>query len=223
MRFIAPRLDHLRSAKPPRTATARRGATRRTTVRRWPDEHRSGTNRGEVLSRPTTREVGAESDCVRQLVRLRGRPQTPLAEATLTDRVNKYTTRHRPEHGDLSSTADERPPGLGCARSSRQTVTALVATGLQDGSSGTGRHPMTEPVLLRTVTVVRLEGALHAMLLGLTDKAVRGRDFHVTDSHKGTPTVDENIPRLEVGSADDNTGTSNVQWTGRVTGSCREC
>ncbi len=82
---------------------------------------------------------------------------------------------------------------------------------------------MTEPVLLGTVTVVRLEGALHAILLGLTDKAVRGRDFHVTDSPKGTPTVDENIPRLEVGSADDNTETSNVQWTGRVTGSGHEC
>ena len=53
----------------------------------------------------------------------------------------------------------------GCARSSRQAATALVATGLQHGATGPGAHPLAEAVLAGTTPVVRLERALHAILL----------------------------------------------------------
>ena len=74
---------------------------------------------------------------------------------------------------------------LGYARSSRQTVATLVATSLENGSPGTGAHTVAEAMLLRTTTVVRLVGALHAALL----EPLNGGHQH---SSKVTPRVPQN-------------------------------
>jgi hypothetical protein len=58
-----------------------------------------------------------------------------------------------------------RRPGPGCARSRREAGATLGATGLDDGSAGSGRHPVPKPVALRPLPGVRLVGALHAVML----------------------------------------------------------
>ena len=57
-------------------------------------------------------------------------------------------------------------------RSSRELVAALGATGLQDGTSCAGLHTMAEAVLLGTATIIWLESAFHARLLGLVPRAL---------------------------------------------------
>lgn len=49
------------------------------------------------------------------------------------------------------------------ARSGGELLAALPAAGLDDGSPSTGRHAVTEPVVLGPLALVGLESALHAV------------------------------------------------------------
>lgn len=50
-------------------------------------------------------------------------------------------------------------------RSGRQPETTLGPTSLQNGATGAGGHPMTEPVLLRALAIVWLKSSFHPCLL----------------------------------------------------------
>ena len=78
---------------------------------------------------------------------------------------------------------------LGCARSSRQTVTALGTARLQNVAAGPGAHPVAEAVLLGTAAVVGLVGALHAALLELLVAAFQSTKTFATARRQrgGTP------------------------------------
>jgi len=65
----------------------------------------------------------------------------------------------------------------GSGRSSRQTGSALGATGLQHGAARAGAHTRTEPVFAGSAAVVGLIGTLHDALRTLLDaesRTVRG-------------------------------------------------
>ena len=56
------------------------------------------------------------------------------------------------------------------SRLGRKPSAALRAPARQDGTSGAGAHPSPETVLAGTTPVIGLEGALHDVLLGKTDR-----------------------------------------------------
>jgi hypothetical protein len=58
-------------------------------------------------------------------------------------------------------------------RSSRKLVSALGATGLQNGATCTGLHAMAKAVLLGTTAIIWLESAFHARLLGSVPRGSR--------------------------------------------------
>jgi hypothetical protein len=58
-------------------------------------------------------------------------------------------------------------------RSSRKLVSALGATGLQNGAARTGLHTMAKAVLLGTTAIIWLESAFHARLLGSVPRGSR--------------------------------------------------
>ena len=72
-------------------------------------------------------------------------------------------TRDRAERGALGAGARGRCDGHGYARSGRQASPALEPARPQHVASRTGRHAVTEAVLLGTASVVGLEGALHGV------------------------------------------------------------
>ena len=51
-------------------------------------------------------------------------------------------------------------------------MAALGATGLQNGTSCAGLHTMAKAMLLGTATIIWLESAFHARLLGLVPRAL---------------------------------------------------
>jgi hypothetical protein len=65
------------------------------------------------------------------------------------------------EYGLLRDELARRRSGSECARSSAQAVTALGTARLEDGTTCTGAHTMSEPVLTGSAAVVWLKGALH--------------------------------------------------------------
>lgn len=76
------------------------------------------------------------------------------------------TTIHSSEHMFPLGKVGRIPPVGVSGRSSRKLVPALSATGLQNCSSRTGLHTMAKAVLLGAATVIWLESAFHARLLG---------------------------------------------------------
>lgn len=149
-----------RSASPDRTAV------RRTNVRRRQEQPRSGTDRASVRWSAGRNAAAVGRDCAPRQDQRRGRWRRPLAVAAAWDRGRMCTRALRPAPaGPRRSTARSRR-GRGCARSSRQTSAALVATGLDDSTPATRAHASTKAVLLGTTAVVGLVGALHAVLLG---------------------------------------------------------
>ena len=128
---------------------------------------------GAPMKPPATPAVAAVTDCVQRPDRRRDRSQTLPAEAPRRNRECVYTTALRPENAALVGTDAKKRCALGCARSSRQAMAALVATGLQHGTSRAGAHPVAKAVLLGTATVIWLVGALHAALLEMRTTAHR--------------------------------------------------
>ena len=163
------------TAVPPAPGASDRTTTRRTYVRRCPGARRSDRNRRATPTWPTRNGADDGPGCEPRPDQWRGRSQTPRAAGMRMDREETCTTALRPGPDDLPPSTGERHHDPGCARSSGQTVTALVATGLEDGATRSGAHPLTEPVLLGTTTIVGLECALHAILLRGTDAAVQGQ------------------------------------------------
>ena len=150
-----------------------RTSVRRTIVRRRPGGRRSDrspTPADRRARRPTHRPgVDDGPGCGPRRIRARDRARTPHGAATSYpgDRGDRCTTGLRPERAARPRRGDRTRCALGCARSSRQTVTTLGAARLQHRAAGAGAHPRPEAMLLGTATVVRLVGALHAALLEL--------------------------------------------------------
>lgn len=174
----------------------------RTTVRRWLAARRSGTRR-VAAGRMTRRSAagcadGAAPGSSSPPDRGRAPPQTPHeAECCfLADRVRTCTTGLRPELAGPRSTIGRRSGAPGCARSSRQTVAALGAPGLQDGAATSGAHAVAETVLLGTATIVGLVGALHAALLELHAAALTGSTSIVLTAGLGGPTTTNRKPTV---------------------------
>ncbi len=126
--------------------------------------------------------VDAEHGCERRRVRARDPVRTPHAAVWrfLEDRVCRCTTRLRPERAVRPQQCVRTRGALGCARSSRQTVTALGAPRLQHGTASTGAHPKAEAMLLGPAAVIGLVGALHAALLELHSAALTVDEIRMT-------------------------------------------
>ena len=99
-------------------------------------------------------------DCATQPGRRRGRSQTPPAAAIREDRGRTCTTALRHERASRLELHAQRRLDRESARSSGQTVAALGTTSLENGTPTTGAHPGAETVLLGTLQIVRLKGAL---------------------------------------------------------------
>ena|GEM_PF-4680159 len=133
----------------------------------------------EVAGRqPAERAIDVGRGCAPRPARRRGRSRTPPEVAKPEGRGGTGTRVLRPESAVRSTSDAQTWRGLGCARSSRQTVAALVTPRLQHSAASAGAHPMTKPVLLGTTQIVGLERALHADLraLGGDDMVVVGAD-----------------------------------------------
>lgn len=138
---------------------------RRTDVRRWPEFRRTGTNPVEVTQRSAASADAGAGGCGRPQDRARDRTRTPPEGVMRTDRGGRCTRESRPGSAGPPPSDGERRSVPGCARSSREATTALVTPRLQHGAPGPGAHPLPEAVLAGTTPVVRLERALHAILL----------------------------------------------------------
>jgi hypothetical protein len=137
---------------------------------------RSGTSPVATGARPAAPAAADEDDCALRPDRWRARARRPPLGVSPQDRECTCTTALRPGFVGLREPNAQRRCVPGCARSSRQAVSALGATCLQHGSPGAGAHAVTEAVLFGTTTVVRLVGALHATLLGCALMANSGFD-----------------------------------------------
>ena len=73
----------------------------------------------------------------------------------------EWSTAHAPARGD----GRQRGTNAHGGGSGRQPEPALAAPGGEHRAAGFRRHPMTEPVALGSLAVVRLVGALHSLLL----------------------------------------------------------
>ena len=102
------------------------------------------------------------SGCGRARSRPSGRRRRPSVAAWQRDRRSQTSTGDRRELGVRRAGTGRTRHGPGCARSRREAGATLGATGLEDGPTGAGRHPVPEPVPLRPLAVVRLIRALHA-------------------------------------------------------------
>ena len=148
-----------------------RTSVRRTTAWRRTAGRRTGST-PPAVARRTRRPPGRPAadgahGCVRRRDRGRAPARRPHAGVWTypEDPEERCTTGLRPERAARWRRGARTRCALGCARSSRQAVTALGAAGLQHGPTGAGAHPGAEAVLLGTATVVGLVGALHAALL----------------------------------------------------------
>ena len=83
------------------------------------------------------------------------------------------TTIHWSEHMFPLWIVGRRSPVGESGRSSRKLVSALGATGLQNGAARTGLHTMAKAVLLGTTAIIWLESAFHARLLGSVPRGSR--------------------------------------------------
>jgi len=79
-----------------------------------------------------------------------------------------------------------RSPVGESGRSSRKLVSALGATGLQNGAARTGLHTMAKAVLLGTTAIIWLESAFHARLLGSVSTTLDEQPIGLND---GTTTA----------------------------------
>lgn len=147
----SPRPGTPRSGSPPTPS-----APRRPPSLQWP-----GVADGAGRARPPARRVG--------------RWRTPHAGEwrCRVDRRERCTTGLRPGPGDPRRRGAGKSYVSGSARSRREAVTTLGATGLEHRPTGSGAHPGTESVLHRPAALVGLVGALHAALLGPPDGAAR--------------------------------------------------
>ena len=103
---------------------------------------------------------GAADGCASRPDPRRGRSHTPPRWAKCEDRERTCTTTLLREHANRSEQPARTRSARGSARSSGKTVPALGPASFQNGTTATGAHPRPEAVLLRTVQVVGLVGAL---------------------------------------------------------------
>ena len=167
----APAAGSWRASFPDRTPV------RGTTVRRRLVARRTGTDpRGAADAAAGAGCATADGrGCASRPGRRRGRWQTPPEAARREDRVRTCTTAHRRERASRLGSVDRMRLARAGDRSSGQTGSTLGAARLQDGTPGAGAHPSTEPVLLGTLQIVRLKGALHRRPPGMgTDSSDRG-------------------------------------------------
>lgn len=164
-----------------RAGCSDRTAVRRaTSTRRWV-WRRTDTSPPECDRRTTRPATWPAVDAVHGSAPLRFRARDPgrTPHAAVwrcrEDRECTCTTGLRPERAALPPSGVRTRGALGCARSSRQLVTALVAACLQHCAAGPGAHPLAETMLLGTTAVIGLVGALHAALLELHSAALTGR------------------------------------------------
>ena len=144
-------------------------------------------------TRPGRPPEGADArGCAPRPAQGRDRGRTPHGVASWNpeDRGERCTTVLRPEHAGPQWRGAGRRCALGYARSSREAVAALGATGLQHGTTGPGAHTGTETVLLGTATVVGLVGALHAALLRRPERASCGEKCGIP----GIPAIPAGFP-----------------------------
>jgi hypothetical protein len=140
-----------------------RTSVRRMTVVRRRIARRSGTDRVRAVStaRGAALEAGAGCGCASPPGRRRGRLHMPPAVARREDRVRMCTTALRLGRAIPRELLARTRRGPGSGRSSGQTVPTLGPPRFDHGAATTGAHPGAEAMLLRTMQVVRLKGALH--------------------------------------------------------------
>lgn len=119
---------------------------------------------GRIWLQATT-EVGVEFDSAAQLHPRFAQWRSPHGLLVGKSQSTSGTTIHLSEHMFPLWIIGRKPPVGVSGRSSRKLVSALGATGLQNGAARTGLHTMAKTMLLGTATVIWLESAFHARLL----------------------------------------------------------
>lgn len=130
--------------------------------------HQPNTNLQAVAeSEPrVTTSIAGEFGCAALHPQRFGQWHSPHGLLAKKSQSTSDTTIHSSEHMFPLEKVGRIPPVGVSGRSSRKLVTALSATGLQNCSSRTGLHTMAKAVLLGAATVIWLESAFHARLLG---------------------------------------------------------
>lgn len=110
-------------------------------------------------------EVGGEADCEPRPDLPPHQSQMPLWVVFVTDQPPSAPkwVRCVPLMSRLTAGRKHCDPEL--TRSGRQPETTLGPTSLQNGTTGAGGHPVSEPVLLRTLAIVWLKSSFHPCLL----------------------------------------------------------
>lgn len=120
-----------------------------------------------------TTVIGGESGCGAQLHPRFDQWRSPHGRLAGKSQSTSDTTIHLSEHMfPLWIVGRISPVGVS-GRSSRKLVSALGATGLQNGAARTGLHTMAKAVLLGTTAIIWLESAFHARLLGSVSRGSR--------------------------------------------------
>ena len=117
--------------------------------------------------------VGDESGCGAQPHPRFDQWHSPHGRLARKSQSTSDTTIHWSEHMFPPWIVGRRSPVGVSGRSSRKLVSALGATGLQNGATCTGLHAMAKAVLLGTTAIIWLESAFHARLLGSVPRGSR--------------------------------------------------
>ena len=127
---------------------------------------------GQILHR-TMSSIGGEFGCAARHHPRFDQWRSPHGHSAGKSPSTSDTTIHRSEHMFPPWTVGRRSPVGVSGRSSRKLVSALGATGLQNGAAGTGFHTMAKTMLLGTMAITGLESAFHARLLGSVPRGSR--------------------------------------------------
>ena len=127
---------------------------------------------GRIWLRART-AIGGESGCGAQPHPRFDQWRNPHGHLARKSQSTSDTTIHWSEHMFPLWIVGRRSPVGVSGRSSRKLVSALGATGLQNGAARTGLHTMAKAVLLGTTAIIWLESAFHARLLGSVPRGSR--------------------------------------------------
>ena len=117
--------------------------------------------------------VGGESGCGARPHPRFDQWRSPHGQLARKSQSTSDTTIRLSEHMFPLWIVGRRSPVGVSGRSSRKLVSALGATGLQNGAARTGLHTMAKAVLLGTTAIIWLESAFHARLLGSVPRGSR--------------------------------------------------